>query len=168
MTGPSALASCIYFWSLRWRLWLVPTPIACARRCPPAWEPMHMEKEVPMAALPTILLHSPAMVPCCPGGPRLLQHTRGCGTPLSSPWGCFHTATLTHSPGLTSEPEPQHPDPALPQQMRVSGRGALGVGTSRLCSSLSILPSAHLLPQGFEAPLLPQLICPPVTGPPSA
>ena len=147
---PEPAAACTCSWSLRrqWQpaptpdtqrqRWLTPAPgahiggvvlpeSARARGKKLRWRP-HPSRHV----LQQWHIASPAG----PGAPLVMA------TPHSSP---FRQPTPVLSPGLSSEACASAPSPHPPQRTRVSGWAVQGGGISRLCRSLSILPSVNWL-----------------------
>ena len=95
-------------------------------------------------------------------------NTPGCNCTILQPLQAVSVQlTAVIFPGLSSKPRVSTPSPHPYQRMRLSGWGTQGGGMTAYAGlSLFCLPQTGFcaLLRAFEAPFLPQLISPPVTG----
>ena len=127
----------------------------------------HMGREAVMAALP-LAHHSTVVLHFC-GSPGF-SHNHSCLwiSSLPSPHAVSSQPTAVLSLGLLYKPHVPAPSPCLHQWTHISGWGMQGCGIGHLCRSHSVLPTTDRLlnspPIAPKAPLLSQLISPPLRG----
>ena len=115
---------------------------------------------------PPFVRHSTMALHFC-GGPGFLhKHSQLWVFSLPSFQAISPQLTSVLSPGLLSKPHIPAPSPRLHPQTHLPGSGEQGCGKDHLCRSHSVLPATDRLLCSLlitpEAPLLSQLISPPV------